>query len=39
MLHFQDWRGGVRRTAVDALARLFAGVVFMFKFAVSPGMM
>ncbi|CAK9020010.1 unnamed protein product [Durusdinium trenchii] len=25
MLHFQDWRGGVRRTAVDALARLFAG--------------
>ncbi|CAK9019682.1 unnamed protein product [Durusdinium trenchii] len=23
--HLKDWRGGVRRTAVDALARLFAG--------------
>ena len=23
----QDWRGGVRRTAVDALARLFTGCV------------
>ena len=24
-LRSEDWRGGVRRTAVDALARLFTG--------------
>lgn len=29
-LRSEDWRGGVRRTAVDALARLFTGETWGF---------